>query len=669
MRNPFLPCTILACLAAIVSTVSSSESVPPELPVATFFAEPEISQLQFSPNGRFLAALVPVAHRRNLVVMDLEKKTKLLVTKLTDEGIVEYRWANDDRLLFARDEGGQEHYGLYAVNRTGGVVDRLAYNGDQAATSRINFRFGGLIRRDRKHANKFFVLMYDSIRDRPDVALMDVRSGHYSVLVRNPGSVVEWLMDSNDVVRAGVGREGDQISVLYRDRDGEDWRTLTSFLAETRGWLPLAFDQDNRTLFVATNLEGRTVGISRYDPVTGRFLDSRVTDKTYDVISESYGTILTRSISREAIGVRYEAEKPRTVYWDPVYQRRQAALERSLPGMTVEQEDVSDDGSKIVVFASSDREPGVYFLLDKRLEQMAVTRPAIEPDQMAEMRPIQYTARDGLVIHGYLTLPRGRAAKQLPLVVNPHGGPYSIRDTWHFNPEVQFLANRGFAVLQMNYRGSGGYGLEFQQSGYQKWGLEMQNDITDGVHWAVREGIADPQRVVIDGASYGGYAAMAGLVFTPELYCAGINYVGVVDLPLHWNYTTYISPQERFLFNRWFGNAESLAVLRRWHDTSPVNFADRIRVPVLMAYGKNDPRVRIDQCYAIEGALKKAGREFELLIEKDEGHGFHKEEKNIEWYTRVDAFLKAKVLAAPKGKVLVGEPRVLEMPAAEGKQP
>jgi dipeptidyl aminopeptidase/acylaminoacyl peptidase len=251
------------------------------------------------------------------------------------------------------------------------------------------------------------------------------------------------------------------------------------------------------------------------------------------------------------------------------------------------------------------------------------------------MRPISYTARDGLQIHGYLTTPVGRQGQRGPLLVMPHGGPFGIRDSWGFDNEVQFLANRGYAVLQVNYRGSGGYGHKFLEAGYREWGGKMQDDLTDAVKWAIDQGIADPDRIGIIGASYGGYAALAGVTFTPELYKVGVNYVGVSDLRLITRYDLQIDAVAKANYAKAVGKDPALLAAR-----SPVEHVEKIRVPTLHAYGRNDPRVDFGHWEVLEKALKKYGKPYEILIEEKEGHGFGKQETAMRYYAKVEEFLK-----------------------------
>lgn len=613
-------------LALLLCVFCLRAAPPPELPLEDFFGSPAISRLQFSPNGRFLAALVPVERRLNLVVMDLEKKDKKLITAFKDFSVSSYEWVNDDRLVMLLDDDGDEDFVAYAIDRDGKNFDRL-----DAARS--------IVRRDP--ANPRRVLVYAAVTHRgyPDPCWLDVHTGKLTVIAKNPGHVRSWVIDRNFQVRFGVSGESLDQALLYREKNGDEWKEIAQLKDGAPSWRPLAFDGDNRTVFVASSHGRSTSAIYRMDVASMTLGEIVCEDPVYDVD----GVVWSQSAKR-IVGIRYSADKERSHWLDEDFAKRQQILDSSLPGMINVQREVSDDGSKILVYSYADREPGVYYLFNqaqKKIEELAVVRPKIDPAAMAKMTPVTYQARDGLTIHAYLTLPVGREAKNLPFIVNPHGGPFGIRDEWRFSPEVQFLANRGFAVLQPNYRGSGGYGTEFERKGYRQWGRAMQDDLTDGVKWAIAQGIADPKKVVILGASYGGYAVMAGLAFTPELYCAGVNYVGVTDLKLI------------ALAGRDFRGARDWRQSRlgdlykdadELHARSPVNFAQNIRVPVLMAYGRRDPRVTREHGDDMKAALEKHQKSFEFIMESEEGHGFRKEEKSIDYYRRVEAFLKKHVL-------------------------
>jgi dipeptidyl aminopeptidase/acylaminoacyl peptidase len=526
----------------------------------------------------------------------------------------------------------------------------------------VNIRFRSILRRLEQDPGRILVLASLTHNDWADVATMDLKSGAMNVVARAPGANASYVLDHRDQVRLAAVTERQTRRVLYREANGQDWTVLTEHHVDAPGWEPLAFDGDNRTLFIASDVGRKTSAIYRYDTVTRQPLDLVAADDTYDL-----GSVIYDRAKRKIVGVYYEGDRRRFHWLDPELAALHAQIEKSLPGTVHMPQQFSADGTRIIFFSYSDRDPGVYYLAEparKKFSELAVVKPGIDPDQMAPVKPITLTARDGLVLHGYLTLPKGSAGPHLPLILHPHGGPFGPRDEWRFDPEVQFYANRGFAVLQVNYRGSGGYGQQFEAAGYRKWGLEMQDDLTDAVNWAIAEGIADPARVVISGASYGGYAVMAGLAFTPELYCAGINYVGATDIDL---LVPKAMPADRMYWMRTrIGDPADAADRKRLHDTSPVHFADRIRAPVLMAYGKNDPRVTIEHGYDMERALKKAGKEYEMILERDEGHGFRKEEKSIAFFTRVDAFLKKHVLL-PGGKVEVGATQVIAMPAGTPK--
>jgi dipeptidyl aminopeptidase/acylaminoacyl peptidase len=299
----------------------------------------------------------------------------------------------------------------------------------------------------------------------------------------------------------------------------------------------------------------------------------------------------------------------------------------------------TDDESGLIVAATNDRTQGTRYLYDRahdRLTKLGDVAPWLPEAKMAAVRPIEYESRDGLTIHGYLTVPNGATAKNLPVIVNPHGGPW-FRDGWGFNPEVQFLASRGYAVLQVNYRGSTGYGRKFWEASFKEWGFRMQDDITDGVQWLIKEGIADPKRICIYGGSYGGYATLEGLVKTPDLYACGVDYVGVSNL---FTFMKTIPPYWKpFLgmMHEMVGDPEKDK--KRMTAASPALNAERIKVPLLIAQGANDPRVNKDESDQMVAALKARGIDVPYIVKDNEGHGFHNEENQFAFYEAMEAFL------------------------------
>lgn len=662
-------------LLALLPLARGAEPAP-EIPVETFFQVPSISGLSFSPNGKHIVCLVPHQRRINLAVIDLEKGTKNLITNFTDRQAMAPIWANNERILFRVDDDGKESFSLYAVNRDGRDPVVLASGYDKAGTeSGVNLEFRAVLRRIENDPSGILVLANLTHRDWSDVARMSLKTGAMEVVAKAPGRVLYYVFDHKDHVRLAV-TEKDQIrQVLYRDANGKDWTKIGEHHMDSPGWEPLAFDGDNRTLFIWSDVGRKTKAIYRYDVKERRQLDLVFGDDTYDAFDANgvgaatfvSSTIYDRTKGK-IVGLSYSADRTRFHWLDDEWRALHEKISAALPDTVHRPRQIAADGSSILFQSSSDRDPGVYYLYDRKRQkfsELAVVKPGIDPEKMGATKAISFRARDGLLVHGYLTLPHGREPKKLPLVLHPHGGPFGIRDEWGYRNEVQFYANRGFAVLQVNYRGSGGYGREFEAAGYKKWGLEMQHDLTDGVQWAIEQGIADPGRVVISGASYGGYATMAGLAYTPELYCAGINYVGATDIEIL--LPKAVAADRTYWFRTRIGDFADAADRKRIHETSPVHFADRIRAPVLMAYGKNDPRVHIDHGYDMERSLKKAGKAYEMIIESDEGHGFRMEEKAIAFFTRVDAFLKKHVPPAG-GNVEVGAPRVITMPATRANR-
>lgn len=372
------------------------------------------------------------------------------------------------------------------------------------------------------------------------------------------------------------------------------------------------------------------------DPDTGKELQTLYTRDDVDVEGLSYSR--KRKVITAAFFVTWKHEFR---FFDPVSKQRYQRIRKSLGDEQIFYTGYDKNEDLFTVLATSDKSRGHYYLYDAlkdRLTFLADVSPWLKSDQLASMKPVQYRSRDGLTIHGYLTLPRGSDGKALPVVVNPHGGPWA-RDEWGFNPEVQFLANRGYAVFQMNYRGSTGYGKTFFTSSFKQWGRKMQDDITDGVHWLISQGIADPGRICIYGGSYGGYATLAGVTFTPDLYACAVDYVGVSNLFTFMNTIPPYWKTELTKLHAMVGDPDKDQALLR--AASPVFHVDRIKAPLFVAQGAEDPRVNIDESNQIVDALRKRGVSVEYMVKQNEGHGFHNQENRFDFYAAMDRFLKA----------------------------
>jgi dipeptidyl aminopeptidase/acylaminoacyl peptidase len=356
---------------------------------------------------------------------------------------------------------------------------------------------------------------------------------------------------------------------------------------------------------------------------------------------------------KKLIAASYTGVKQRYHFFDDEYKSMYNELESKFPEMEIYMTSTTDEEDRFIVRTYSDKSLGEYYLYDRasgEISDIGDPSPWIDETYMASMEPITYKSRDGLTIHGYLTLPAGltmESAKDLPVVVNPHGGPWA-RDTWGFNPEVQFMANRGYAVLQMNFRGSTGYGREFWEASFREWGKKMQDDITDGVNWLVEKGIADKDRVAIYGGSYGGYATLAGLTFTPELYACGIDYVGVSNLfTFMGTIPPYWEPYKEMMYEM-VGNPENQEDSLMLRSASPVFHADKIQVPLFIAQGAQDPRVNKDESDQMVEAMRERGVEVEYLVKDNEGHGFRNEENRFEFYRAMEKFLAKHLENVPE---------------------
>lgn len=637
---------------------------PALLPIEDIFADPEIRSVQVAPDGKHLAFLTKLGTGRiGIALMDLQTGQVEPLVAAKDEDYGMYFWKGPDRIVFGGDIGGRERLSLRSISLSKRRVVVLA----EAFKNLVADRANQAMILDRLRFDPNHVLIYGN----KDIGSWNF--GLYSLDVRTgerfaqPGLYDE-ATETVGADNAGVIRwrtrkvEGKRIHEVRTDARSSFFKVAETDATEgmiAPAWQPLVFAKNNEVLYIIVSGDDGD-RLRSYNVATRAF--------TNEVDYELGGDVeeLVMSWDRSKLyGVYYVTDRTRVHWFDANRAKLQAAIDAALPGTLNRVISESEDERVMVIAATSDVQPGFYYVLDLSRGKPAIMgigpiNSKLKPEQLRPMQAISYQARDGLTIHGYLTLPAGAEGKRVPLIVHPHGGPYGIRDEWGFNQEVQFLANRGYAVLQPNYRGSGGYGTEFLMAGRKEWGGKMQDDLTDGVKWAIAQGIADPDRVAIVGASYGGYAALAGVAFTPELYCCAVNYVGVSDLSIiaGWARNNF---GEREYAKEWIGDDPEYLRTR-----SPVNYVQNIRVPTLHGYGDNDPRVDIDHWKRLKAQLDKYGKPYQFVRQAEEGHGFKHEDARVSFYREVETFLAANLRDA---KVGIDPLRVIEMPAKKTDQP
>lgn len=597
-----------------------------QIPLRNFFKNPESSAYQLSPNGQYLSYLAPFNQRMNIHIKNLETQEITRVTKLEDRDIRGYMWVTNERLIYVRDFGGDENYHILAVNIDGSNdVDLTPFEKVQA----------GLI--DDLEGDKDHVLVSLNIRNPQffDPYRLNIVTGELTILAENPGYITTWMTDHDGKLRLALANDGVNTSVLYREKETEAFKVaITANFRQSVS--PLFFTFDNKQIYASSNLGRDKSAIVIFDLEKGEESEILFSHDVVDVSGLSY------SKKRKTLTtISYTTWKRQFHFLDEERANLQTRLERDLGDYEVVISSSNKAEDTFLVRTYSDRSQGAYYIYLKnedRLEKISEVSPWLDENELAAMQPIQYQSRDGLTIHGYLTLPKNIEAKNLPVVINPHGGPWA-RDSWGFNPEIQFLANRGYAVLQMNFRGSTGYGRAFWEASFKEWGLAMQDDITDGVQWLVEQGIANKDKIAIYGGSYGGYATLAGITLTPDLYACAIDYVGVSNLftfmetiPPYWE-------QFREMLYQMVGDPKDAEDNARLRATSPVFLIDNIKAPLLIVQGANDPRVVQAESDQMVAALQKNDIDVEYILKTDEGHGFRNEENRFEFYEAMEQFL------------------------------
>lgn len=605
-----------------MTTSTNVELIPREI----LFGNPVKTSPQISPDGTMMAYLAPVNNVLNVWVGKIGSDDYEPVTKDTDRGVRFYFWAADNKhIMYIQDKGGDENWRLYATNlETRETRDLTPYENVQVQ----------IVDRDKHFPNELLIGMNKENPQVHDVYHLDLVSGELSLVAKNPGNFLGWVSDTNFKVRGALAATPDGgTELMVRENEQADWRKLIIWNPDDAlTSAPVGFTKDGQSLYLEDSRNVNASRLVKMNIATGE-ISKIAEDPQYDV-----GSVMIHPDTYEVQAVAFNKDRVEWVVLDQSIKQdfdNIRDIHRGDFGIISRD---NADATWILAF-TVDNGPVPFYAYDRRARKASFlfdNQPDLNKYTLATMEPISFTSRDGMTVHGYLTLPPGKGRTNLPTVLDVHGGPWG-RDAWGYNPEGQWFANRGYACLQVNFRGSTGYGKDFLNAGDKEWGRNMHDDLVDAVHWAIEQGIADPQKVAIYGGSYGGYAALVGATFTPDLFCCAVDIVGPSNLitlirtiPPYWS--TFLAT-----FHKRVGNPDTEEEFLK--SRSPLFKVDQIKIPMLIAQGANDPRVKQAESEQIVNAMKSKGIDYEYMLFPDEGHGFAKPENRLKFYAVAEKFL------------------------------
>jgi len=597
--------------------------------VADYFKKPSQFSFQFSPDGKYLSYKErDTEGKAHVYIKDTETDEVKLAIKETDELIRQYGWANDSRLFYFKDKGGNENYHLFAVDIDG--------SNDQELTPYDDVRVG--LSNQLKDQRDFMIIeMNKSNKEIFEPYKININTGELEKLFENkdvssPISSFDFDKDGN--LKAYTKQENGTEYVLYYKQDDGSFQEINRSNWQNNFYI-IGFDYESdnpHQAYVKSNLQSDTDEIILYDFSKKEIVKKIYANPTFDVA----GMSRSRKRGYEVDYYYYNGEKYHIIPVSDTYKNWHSKLAAKFNGYDFYIVSSTDQEDKHLIYVSSDRLYGKYYMYDvadDSFKELFDLMPQLKEQDMAEMRSIKFKSRDGLTVYGYLTIPQEAAAGQkVPLIVNPHGGPYGPRDDWGFNPETQLFASRGYATLQVNYRGSGGYGKSFFLAGNKQIGRNMLNDLEDGVDYVKSLGLIDNDRIGVYGASYGGLATLGSLVKTPDLYSCGIDYVGVSNLFTFFkSFPPYWKPYLAQVYEQWYdeNDPEDIEIMKQ---VSPALNVDKITKPLFVVQGANDPRVKIEESDQIVENLRARGYDVPYMVKYDEGHGFGHEGNRIELY-------------------------------------
>jgi dipeptidyl aminopeptidase/acylaminoacyl peptidase len=641
---------LLTGLMLALVTTSAAFADKAQIPTEAFFRRPLFSSVTISPDGKYLALVGPVKGDETQTQLDFfdldSNQVKDHYVLGEQQQVAKIWWLTNDRVIFTTViKTGSFDQPLYTDLLWQADVNgrRVASLSGEANEGRS---WGTVLGIPHDHPGH---LIFGGWGGAYVSDLSDFRQSHGVSRLGTPEH--GWpTVDNSENVRLALGyNEKNADPEFFTHPPGTktlDWTDATPFISGEERWSsfgPVQFTADDKQFYYRGATQGGTLGLYIVDADTLK-KSLLYSDPDYDIDYAFADTAWLDSVDgKSLVAFQYQAELPQwiVVKKDAPEVGWLGDLQNAFPGEAVQITSMTWDGSKLLVYVYSDMDPGQYFLYDtktQKAQSLFAVHPDIDPAAMAEMKPVTFKARDGLTIHGYLTLPKG-SQKNLPLIIHPHGGPFGIRDEWGFDPEVQFLAYHGYAVLQVNYRGSGGYGTAFEEAGYRQWGGKMQDDLTDATHWAINQGIADPKRICIYGASYGGYAALEGVEKEPDLYRCAVGYAGVYDLVKDHNKAGYIFGQTLQAFMHIvLGDDET-----QLKQFSPYLHVDKIKANLFLAHGGADHTVDPSHADELRDALDKINKPYEWVYYPKEGHGFYALDHQVDLYNKMLAFFDQNI--------------------------
>lgn len=619
-----LKCLFVLC-AFFVAACGSNDNAG-KIPVKTFFKPPETSTFRISPDGKYLSFLKDYEGKRNIFIKKVNGDSLTQITFFTKQSVKEYYWAGSSRLVLVIENQQYNNYQMFTVAKDGKELKKIEIKPTVTTVEFIgNFKYAD---------HHVLFAMNERNPEVTDVYSLNVITGERKLVEQNPGNFLRWITDDKNTVRLAVGSDGITETLFYRENADQPFKVLKSCVFQST-LIPIGFMQGkNHHIYAISNMKRDKLALVEFDCLSGEETRVIYENPKADIFNVGYSKTLN------SVAYANTALYKREVYFlSDTVRKIYEKIRKQFKDEVLEIIDHDSSENLYILSAYTDKMPGTYYLYNIKedlITKIGDVNPDIVPDDMCEMKPISYKSRDGYTLYGYLTLPKRIKNKKYPLIVMPHQGPHN-RDLWGFNSETQFLANRGYAVLQVNFRGSIGYGKEFFTAAFKQWGKNVQNDITDGVKWLIKQDIVDAEKIAVYGYDFGGYSAFNQVIQNPELYSCAVSYSGFINLftyiksfPAHYKPYTGI-------INAIVGDPEKDTEYLK--QSSPIFQAADIKVPVMIFQGAKDPKVNVNETNQFVKELRKNKQEVSYILDEDEGHCISDMEAKVHFYQSMEVFL------------------------------